>query len=72
LLDLYMTDINGFEILKILREQEKTRDIPVMLITGEDGIEEEKKGYELGATDYIHKPVDPWNLIERIHGHLFG
>lgn len=70
LLDIRMTEMDGFETLERLRKQEKEsgKDIgvPVILITGEENRELEQKGYDLGASDYIRKPVEPSFLKERI------
>ena len=70
LLDIRMTEMDGFETLERLRKQEKEsgKDIrvPVILITGDENRELEQKGYDLGASDYIRKPVEPSFLKERI------
>jgi len=54
LLDLVMPDCSGFDVLSALKADEATRDIAVILISGNDS--EEEKGYALGAMDYIRKP----------------
>jgi len=56
LLDILMPDKDGYEIIAALKSSGKTRDIPVIFITGLDGISDEKKGLALGAVDYISKP----------------
>jgi len=56
LLDLILPGMNGFEVLSELRKCESTRSIPVIIITGRTDPEEEVKGLQLGATDYITKP----------------
>ena len=70
LLDIRMTEMDGFETLERLRKQEKEsgkdNGVPVILITGEENRELEQKGYDLGALDYIRKPVEPSFLKERI------
>ena len=70
LLDIRMTEMDGFETLERLRKQEKESGkdnaVPVILITGEENRELEQKGYDLGASDYIRKPVEPSFLKERI------
>ncbi|MBO4846194.1 MAG: response regulator [Lachnospiraceae bacterium] len=70
LLDIRMTEMDGFETLERLRKQEKEsgkdNGVPVILITGEENRELEQKGYDLGASDYIRKPVEPSFLKERI------
>jgi PleD family two-component response regulator len=59
MLDIIMADMDGYEVFSILKNEEKTREIPVIFITGLAGIEDEKKGLDLGAADYITKPFDP-------------
>lgn len=59
LLDIIMPEPGGFEIIKALKNNVLTKDIPVIFITGLDKTEEETKGLELGAVDYIVKPFIP-------------
>lgn len=56
LLDIIMPEMDGFEVLKQLRENDGTRGIPVIFISGLDTQEDEEKGLLLGAADYISKP----------------
>ena len=56
LLDILMPDMNGFDVLVALKASDKTRGIPVIVITGLDSVEDEEKGFDLGAADFIHKP----------------
>jgi len=56
LLDVLMPDMDGYEVITALKSSPKTLDIPVIFITGLDGIDDEKKGLSLGAADYISKP----------------
>ncbi|MCL1892702.1 MAG: diguanylate cyclase [Holophagaceae bacterium] len=56
LLDIIMPDIDGYEVLASLKESETTKDIPVIYITGLCDYEDEVKGLNLGAEDYITKP----------------
>ena len=56
LLDILMPEMDGYEVLTKLKQAELTRDIPVIFITGLREIEDEKKGFILGAVDYITKP----------------
>ena len=59
LLDIIMPEMNGYEVLTALKHTEKTKNIPVIFITGLDDDEAEEKGLALGAVDYIHKPFSP-------------
>ncbi|MCI2106029.1 MAG: diguanylate cyclase [Intestinimonas sp.] len=56
LLDILLPDANGFDVLTTLKKDEKSRNIPVIIITGLDSEEDEEKGFLLGAVDYIKKP----------------
>ena len=56
LLDITMPDMSGFEVLTALKSSEQTQDIPVVFITGLDSAEDEARGLDLGAADYISKP----------------
>lgn len=57
LLDVMMPDLDGFEVLRSLKGEPATADIPVIMVTAMIDEESEQKGFELGAADYIHKPV---------------
>ena len=59
LLDIQMEDMDGFKVIKELKLSDKTRDIPVIFITGLSDIESEERGLALGAVDYIRKPYTP-------------
>jgi len=56
LLDIIMPDMDGYEVISALKSNEKTKDIPVIFITGLDSADDERKGLALGAADYIAKP----------------
>jgi len=58
LLDVVMPDISGFEVLNKLKENESTRDIPVLFITGATDSDAEIRGLAAGAVDYVHKPLN--------------
>ena len=68
LLDVNMPDMDGFETLKQLKnEMIQGNEVPVVFLTAEDGQEQETKGLESGAMDYIKKPFDPEVLVSRVH-----
>jgi diguanylate cyclase (GGDEF)-like protein len=58
LLDIILPDMNGFEVLEKLKSDDLTASIPVIIITGLNNIEDEKRGLRLGAVDYITKPFN--------------
>jgi two-component system alkaline phosphatase synthesis response regulator PhoP len=66
LLDVMMPLMTGFEVLAALRKDERTRSIPVLLVTAQSREEEVLKGLEMGADDYITKPFSPNELAARI------
>ena len=68
LLDVNMPDMDGFETLKALKnEMIPGQEVPVIFLTAEDGQEQETRGLESGAMDYIKKPFDPEVLLSRVH-----
>ena len=70
LLDIMMPEMNGYEVCKKLKSQEKTRDIPVIFISAMGDAEDEAKGLELGAVDYITKPLNASMVLARVETHL--
>ena len=66
LLDLMMPDLNGDEVLKIIKGNPDTRDIPVVMISADSDTEKVSKCIELGAEDYLPKPFNPIILRARI------
>ena len=70
LLDVMMPEMDGFEVCTRLKIAAETRDIPVIFLTGQTEIEDETKGFEVGAVDYIHKPLSPAIVKARVQTHL--
>ena len=70
LLDVMMQDMDGYEVIQRLRADPATRDIPVIFVTALDATEDERKGLELGAADYITKPVRPAIMHARVRAQL--
>src|SRR5271155_5125291 len=70
LLDVMMPEINGYEVCSQLKLVDRTRDIPVIFLTGQTDIDDETKGFEVGAVDYIHKPFSPAVVQARVRTHL--
>ncbi len=70
LLDILMPVMNGYEVLACLRDNPSTRDIPVIFISGLDSPEDEERGLELGALDYITKPYRPPIVLARVRTQL--
>jgi putative two-component system response regulator len=70
LLDVMMPDIDGFETCRRLKANPKLRDIPVIFLTSKNEDEYEEKGFALGASDFIHKPINAPIVIARVKTHL--
>jgi len=66
LLDIMMPGLSGYDVCKILKDEPKTRDIPIIFLTAMTGTDDEKKGLELGAVDFITKPVNPPIVMARV------
>jgi DNA-binding response OmpR family regulator len=70
LLDIMMPGIEGFELCKRLKQQERTADIPVIFLSGMDSPHDKIRGLELGAVDYITKPFDSGEILARVNTQL--
>lgn len=70
LLDVLMPGMDGYAVLRQLKHDDATRDIPVIFITALDSTIDEEKGLELGAVDYIAKPFHPPIVRVRVRNHL--
>jgi diguanylate cyclase (GGDEF)-like protein len=70
LLDIMMPDLDGFSVIRQLKEDEATRQIPVIFMTARDEIDSRVQGLDLGAHDYVTKPFNAVELIARIRAAL--
>lgn len=70
LLDIMMPGMNGYEVCRALKENPETRRIPVIFVTAMGESKDEQKGLELGAVDYITKPISPPIVCARVKTHL--
>ena len=70
LLDIMMPGIDGYEVCRRLKADPATRDIPVIFLTAKAEVEDEQRGFELGAVDYITKPISPPIVLARVKTHL--
>ena len=66
LLDLLMPRISGYDFLKEIKSNQSTKDIPVIIVSAVGDAENRKKSIELGALDFINKPIDIQYFIEKI------
>ncbi|MCL2765283.1 MAG: response regulator [Treponema sp.] len=69
-LDIDMPELNGYEVIKVLKFRQDTKDIPVIFLTGKTEADDELMGLNLGAVDYITKPFQPMLLLKRVEMHL--
>ena len=70
LLDILMPEMDGYEVLSILKSTEETRTIPVIFVTGLDGAGDEEKGLAMGASDYMTKPFSPAIVKLRVQNQI--
>ena len=70
LLDISMPGMDGYEVCKKLKAKQKTSNIPLIFISGKSEEDDESKGFELGAVDYIRKPFSPSIVKARVRTHL--
>ncbi|WP_045213153.1 diguanylate cyclase [Desulfonatronovibrio magnus] len=70
LLDIMMPEMDGYEVCRRLKSNEQTNSIPVIFVTAMDSAEDEEKGFNLGAVDYISKPFNPTIVRARIKTHM--
>lgn len=70
LLDVVMPHVDGYEVCSRLKADSKTRDIPVIFLTGKTEVVDETRGFEAGAVDYIHKPFSPPIVTARVRTQL--
>ncbi|MDA8409671.1 MAG: two-component system response regulator [Treponema sp.] len=70
LLDVMMPGLDGYEVCRRLKAASNTREIPVIFLTAMSETEDERKGLEIGAVDYILKPINPAILLARVRSQL--
>jgi putative two-component system response regulator len=70
LLDIMMPEMDGYEVLRQLKADALTRHIPVIFLTAKSEVEDETLGLELGAVDYITKPISPPIVLARVKSQL--
>jgi len=71
LLDIRMPVRDGFDVLEDLKADDKTKDIPVIMLTGEKEIKDFERGHGLGVSDYITKPFRQDLLLQRIRRSIY-
>jgi len=70
LLDVMMPEMDGYEVCRRLKADPMTREIPVIFLTAQTEAEDETRGFQAGAVDYVQKPFSPAVMKARVHTHL--
>jgi PleD family two-component response regulator len=70
LLDVMMPDMDGFQVCEALRQDERTRDIPVILLTAKDDMETRVVGMRLGVSEFLTKPINKTELFARLRAQM--
>jgi DNA-binding response OmpR family regulator len=65
--DIMMPKVNGLELLAALRGEPSTASLPIILLSAKAQVADVQRGLELGADDYVTKPFDPLELIDRVY-----
>ena len=69
-LDIMMPKLNGLEVLEAARADPATKNVPIVLLSAKAQASEVQRGLDLGADDYVTKPFDPIDLVERVNAVL--
>jgi DNA-binding response OmpR family regulator len=64
--DIMMPTMNGLELVSTLKSDPETADLPVLLLSAKAQMADVQRGFELGADDYVTKPFDPIELIDKV------
>jgi len=70
LLDVMMPELNGFEVCDILKQNQETKDIPIIFLSGKDSSSDIEKAYEIGGSDYVVKPFINIELIKKVETYI--
>lgn len=70
LLDLYMPEMDGLAVLRLLQESPQTRNIPVIFLSSTPSTDDRLSGFQLGAVDFVSKPYIPEEVLARVRVHL--
>jgi len=72
LLDISMPKMDGYQVCKLIRDKEETKDVPVVMISGKDGFFDKVRGRMAGTSGYITKPFGPETLMRAVEAYLKG
>jgi CheY-like chemotaxis protein len=69
-LDVNMPDVNGFRLCFEIKQNPRLREIPVVFVSGQCSLEDQQRGLEAGAVDYITKPFETFEFAPRLLSHV--
>jgi DNA-binding response OmpR family regulator len=72
LLDVRMPGMDGFEVCRRLKQEERTRDIPVIFVSALQDVQDRIQGFEAGGVDFISKPFQELEVLARVHAVAHG
>ena len=70
ILDIMMPEMNGFGVLESVKKFEETAKIPVIILTARNNLKDQEKAISMGAADYMIKPIDIDDVVERVNRHM--
>jgi twitching motility two-component system response regulator PilG len=70
LLDIMLPRMDGYNICQVIRKSQKYRDLPIIMLSGKDGIFDKMRGKLAGSSDYITKPFDSADLVQTVKRYL--
>lgn len=70
LLDIMMPVVDGFQVLKFLKDNEETQDIPIIILSSRGGEEDKEKAFQQGANDYLLKPFSVKQLLDKVNSYF--
>ena len=70
LLDVRMPEMDGFEVCRRLKQEERTKDIPIIFVSGLQDVQDRVRGFEVGGVDFISKPFQEEEVLARVRTHL--
>jgi len=71
ILDIMMPGMDGFEFCRLLRQEYRSEELPVLMFSALGRPSDQRRGFEVGADDYLIKPVNSRDLIDRVRSMLF-
>jgi twitching motility two-component system response regulator PilG len=66
LMDITMPEMNGYDLSRMLRQSASLKEVPIVMLTGRDGVVDRLRARMVGANDYITKPFNPHQLIQLV------